>query len=1291
MSKSITRLLEVTCCSPRGADLLSGWFAVTVLLGALVLAGNALFAVSVDLGLMDFMEGGEITEAVMGCKGQEILSGNRTLAVLNCWDDSQKDLVFWLVTLLDSAWALVYAPFLALLFVRLFSGLAADRRGGSTRPGDGDRAAVLSGESWPLRVTLFLVLGLLLADLTENILAWVVTLGSERQAPDVWLLALGWVSFVKLWLVRILVVLAGVVLALWFFGAFIESVGSSASEAKEPAEDSATPHEDRAKLRRAIGSIVWRSRYVLAMLGVFGVVTLGMDQSRDVLVGMAEGFNWTAALLFMLGFVLVVSGSVIADTPRQRWLILVLLLIFSAGAVLWDPVRIPLVMLLSVIAVWMFAYVCWLWSRILSRLCPPDVSPSIGVYDGRDQFAKWWARWLGLIPLLLLIALAGKASGDATLAWLAGMHAPDVLAASQARGNNTGVALFVLAFVSWLLALLIQIGFLFDQGRQRERVRGGSFSGAAEFKKALEDSRAEFSILLARESSTAKLPTRTPPKQTRYYNAVGSTPEDAAAELAQDLYRFPMQIRQAPLTLPLIALGAFELVRALDLVLGGGTPLALAAIAFVLTLWSGVLGLVTQAAQRQGMPWVLFVVVLVGVLGFFGLTDNHRVLTTAYTWTGAGLLWAMLLAQALLALVLALALLWSWKRLVAIDSNLQPQWMQGWLDGYGRHLDRHFAPSEKAGASVRGAGVGVLLRRVWGIVLGAFKLPWLVLRALPGIVGALVSGVLAQLKGSEKTAAKVNLSPRQLGASQQSLLADVAFLYGLAALIIPVMLLANWLLAPAPAQGDAHTRQHSLERAIRDWVETRNLNEGDVPVYFVSAEGGGIRAAYWAALVLDRLDRSDHVAKDFSGHVFSISGVSGGSIGAAVWAVCRDKAGSADTPQERESCIGALAQANLLTPLLSAWMFEDVLASVIPTSLQIGPVRCDTPGCGFLSRGHLFERSLEAALPALARPLVEQNKAAPYLFLNSTRVEDGSRAIASALRMSADVEPVGAARSLFPSSVDQLADIADTMPLSTAAHNSSRFTYVNAIGAAGKLSDRGFEPRYHLADGGYFDNSGGHTTADIIRAFTRCLFHPANPCEIADTALREEARKRLVPQAIHIRNGVDPLKPHAPATPSRQESVAPIGCPAVSGKPVKNLDIYPNVIGPAVTALNTIGTGANGRVAEAEVCNAVQAWRLLHAEAVGAAPPASERHSDTQVRTLSQTETGAMADDHLPLVRKFDLVDEGVLSPLGWYLSPTARGGMENAALHAIPLAPTEGSTKPNAAATSQPPDARGQ
>ena len=40
----------------------------------------------------------------------------------------------------------------------------------------------------------------------------------------------------------------------------------------------------------------------------------------------------------------------------------------------------------------------------------------------------------------------------------------------------------------------------------------------------------------------------------------------------------------------------------------------------------------------------------------------------------------------------------------------------------------------------------------------------------------------------------------------------------------------------------------------------------------------------------------------------------------------------------------------------------------------------------------------------------------------------------------------------------------------------------------------------------------------------------------------------------------------------------------------------------------------------------------------------------------------ASAASSLPPVRRIDLNTENVLYPLGWYLSPTARAGMEHAA-----------------------------
>ena len=52
------------------------------------------------------------------------------------------------------------------------------------------------------------------------------------------------------------------------------------------------------------------------------------------------------------------------------------------------------------------------------------------------------------------------------------------------------------------------------------------------------------------------------------------------------------------------------------------------------------------------------------------------------------------------------------------------------------------------------------------------------------------------------------------------------------------------------------------------------------PLYIVATEGGGIRAAYWTAAVLGEIQDKN---PNFAAHLFAISGVSGGSLGAAVF------------------------------------------------------------------------------------------------------------------------------------------------------------------------------------------------------------------------------------------------------------------------------------------------------------------------------------------------------------------------------------------------------------------------
>ena len=92
----------------------------------------------------------------------------------------------------------------------------------------------------------------------------------------------------------------------------------------------------------------------------------------------------------------------------------------------------------------------------------------------------------------------------------------------------------------------------------------------------------------------------------------------------------------------------------------------------------------------------------------------------------------------------------------------------------------------------------------------------------------------------------------------------------------------------------------------------------------------------------------------------------------------------------------------------------------------------------------------------------------PRLFLNTTVVETGDRAVVShprvgdALAHGLDVESTFGAFSLAQS-----------------VHLSARFTYVSP---AGLMHDTKNAPWGHLVDGGYFDNSGAVTALDVLGA-----------------------------------------------------------------------------------------------------------------------------------------------------------------------------------------------------------------
>jgi len=263
--------------------------------------------------------------------------------------------------------------------------------------------------------------------------------------------------------------------------------------------------------------------------------------------------------------------------------------------------------------------------------------------------------------------------------------------------------------------------------------------------------------------------------------------------------------------------------------------------------------------------------------------------------------------------------------------------------------------------------------------------------------------------------------------------------------------------------------------------------EANHPVFVVATEGGGIRAAYWTAAVLTALD--DDIP-GFRDHLFAVSGVSGGSVGSAAYASLVTR--QADLPPGKLPRLRPLAQRMLahdaLAPTLSALSQQDFVQRFIAypflpdraraleggwekawreTNEELLKEKDDRFGQGFLG----MMRGREDRMPSF--------------FLNGTAVETGERMIGSNCRITP---------AEFSDALDVFDAVGYDLRVSSTAHNSARFTYVSPAGTV-RRNPRGYpQSSYdcrpggrceHVVDGGYFDNSGAVTAAEVVNVIRR--------------------------------------------------------------------------------------------------------------------------------------------------------------------------------------------------------------
>lgn len=289
------------------------------------------------------------------------------------------------------------------------------------------------------------------------------------------------------------------------------------------------------------------------------------------------------------------------------------------------------------------------------------------------------------------------------------------------------------------------------------------------------------------------------------------------------------------------------------------------------------------------------------------------------------------------------------------------------------------------------------------------------------------------------------------------------------------------------------------------------------PVYLVAAQGGGIYAAYHTATFLSRMQ---DLCPAFRDHLFAISSVSGGSLGAAVFAASvkasaqkSERAAESASPSlpcpamersglnrkplsrkgEYEARANAVLSRDYLAPLAAATLFPDFTQRFLPASVP------EFDRARWLEKA--FEEGWKEASGIEGENPFDQSYlklwaaegSTPALLINTTEADSGRRLIISPFLMEHEArEPEALLFPLWDQVVTRAGlhapctgrDIA----LSTAVGLSARFPWLTPAGSlTTDCNEKRNLQKTRIVDGGYFDNSGVETAIDVIDRIEREL------------------------------------------------------------------------------------------------------------------------------------------------------------------------------------------------------------
>lgn len=307
---------------------------------------------------------------------------------------------------------------------------------------------------------------------------------------------------------------------------------------------------------------------------------------------------------------------------------------------------------------------------------------------------------------------------------------------------------------------------------------------------------------------------------------------------------------------------------------------------------------------------------------------------------------------------------------------------------------------------------------------------------------------------------------------------------------------------------------------ITEWFAARSaeiekLPPGEkYPVFVAAAEGGGMYAAYLTAMALARLQDE---RPRFADHLFAISAVSGGGVGAQLFAdlayrKLRMMDGSGGAYQ---FAVEQFFRTDFQAPLVGALLFADAPSFILP--------RWTSAADRATALSHSFDSGWDRMWDVLRNRVAAAEKVpttgkrnyfadgaargadAPAVIINATLSNNGMPVILSPFYFSNFYGALDRTDSWafyrFAHFFDVLPGV--DMPVTTGVLLGARFPYITPggrfpirLGSRRKLFQ---SSDISLADGGYFDNTGTATALALIRRIREAA--PANLQDKIDVKL----------------------------------------------------------------------------------------------------------------------------------------------------------------------------------------------